>query len=465
MEWARTKIVATIGPATAEPRILRRIIAAGLDVARLNFSHGTAAEHRQFAKHIRAAAKAEGKMVALLQDLQGPKIRVAHVPAEGRPLKVGEKITVVSHGPKEGDLVIPYGRLSRDVSVGHTILLDDGLLVLEVRSVRAGRVHAVVRVGGTLMPNKGVNFPDSTLHLPELTEKDREDVLVGLALGVEWVCVSFVSGPEPVQELRALVAREARRLGITPPRIMAKVERRAAIERLPEILAAADGVLLGRGDLGVEVPPEEVPILQKQVIDSCRSVGIPVIVATHMLESMRQSPRATRAEYSDIATAVFEGADAVMLSAETATGRYPSAAVQAMAAVIHEAESSHLLEQAAVFNDYTEATALAQTLQHLDEGGRLGAVVVDGAARSLLAAIAHCRLRVPVFVTASVAREAVAEVVRYGVFPLVVDHGVATWKQRVPTLVKETRLVPRGSLVALLEQAPHRTALEIIPRI
>jgi pyruvate kinase len=464
MEWARTKIVATIGPATAEPRILRRLIASGLNVARLNFSHGTPAEHKILAKNIRAAAKAEGRLVAILQDLQGPKIRVDQVPVTGRILKEGEKVTLVSHAPKEDDLCIAYGGLSRDLQVGHRVFIDDGLIMLEVTSVRMGRVHAVVRQAGTVMPNKGVNLPDSDLKLAELTSKDREDVLTGLAIGVEWVCVSFVSGPEPVQELRALLGREARRLGTVPPRVMVKIERQAALQRLPEILGVADGVLFGRGDLGVEVPPEEVPVIQKQVIQACRMVGVPVIVATHMLESMRQSPRATRAEYSDVATAVFEGADAVMLSAETATGRYPVAAVQAMTAVIREAEGSHLAEPAMPHDDLSEATALAESLRLLADGGQLGAVVVDGAAEGLIRAIAHLRLPLPLFITHSAARRAVAEGLRYGAVPLVVDHGSATWKARALQLVKESKIAPKGLLVAVLEQAPHRTTLELLPR-
>ncbi|MBX9625797.1 MAG: pyruvate kinase, partial [Gemmataceae bacterium] len=330
----RTKIVATLGPATDDPAALDAVLRAGVDVARVNFSHGTAGEHTARVRRFREAAARAGKYAAVLADLPGPKLRVKL--SAPRDLAAGEVIhfAPAAEAGHTDDLAITEPEVLADVRPGQRLLLDDGRMQLEAVGTDAGRLAARVVVGGTLRPNKGLNLPDTPLSIPAVTDRDRDALAVAAAAGVDWVALSFVRGPEAAAEVRAALAT----VGLEVP-VVAKVERPEAVGRAAEIVAAFDGVMVARGDLGVEIPLERVPTVQKMLIAACRSAGKPVITATDMLDSMRENPRPTRAEASDVANAIFDGTDAVMLSGETAVGRYPVEAVACMHRIAVETEA------------------------------------------------------------------------------------------------------------------------------
>jgi len=334
----RTRIVATVGPATDSEPNLRAILEAGVDVVRVNFSHGTAQEHVERIARVRSTAASLKRNVAILADLPGPKLRVRL--AEARQLVDGQEVAFSkTHAPIDPtDFIITEPEIFAEIRVGDRILLDDGRLQLETVRLELGRVVARVTDGGLLQPNKGVNFPDTPMTIPALTSRDREAVAVAAQVGIDWLALSFVRAPSAYQELRTL----ADSLGLRVP-ILAKMERPEAVDRAPEIIAAFDGIMVARGDLGVEIPLERVPTVQKRLIALARAAGKPVITATDMLDSMRENPRPTRAEASDVANAIFDGTDAVMLSGETAIGKYPVEAVECMSRIAVEAES-HLAE-------------------------------------------------------------------------------------------------------------------------
>ena len=333
----RTKVVATLGPATRSAEMLSRLVLAGVDIFRLNFSHGTADEHRRAAANVREVARRYDRTVAILQDLQGPKIRVGKFAAGKVELAPSASFTLTPD-PILGDptrVSVSYADLPRDVEPGQTLLLDDGKIRLRIRDVTGGEVHTTVEVGGTLSDHKGLNVPGADLSIPALTDKDLADLAVGAELGVDWVAVSFVRTREDV-----LLAREELARHRSTARLMAKIEKPGALSRFAEILDVVDGIMVARGDLGVEMAPEDVPLTQKRLIALARAAGKPVITATQMLESMITSPRPTRAEASDVANAIFDGTDAVMLSAETAVGSYPVEAVEMMGRVARSVEGS-----------------------------------------------------------------------------------------------------------------------------
>lgn len=330
----RTKIVSTLGPATDSPEVLDAVLRAGVDVARVNFSHGAPEEHIGRVANFRAAAKRVGKFAAVLADLPGPKLRVK-LPAL-RFLNAGDVVhfSLTSAPVEASDLVITEPEMLADVRPGHRMLLDDGRLQLEAGETAGGRVHARVVVGGALHPNKGLNLPDTPLTMAALTDRDRAALAVAARAGVDWVAVSFVRDAGAADEVRAACAE----LGMDVP-VLAKIERPEAVSRAGAIIAAFDAIMVARGDLGVELPLEQVPTVQKQLIAEARSAGKPVITATDMLDSMRNNPRPTRAEASDVANAIFDGTDAVMLSGETAVGSYPVEAVSCMHRIAVETES------------------------------------------------------------------------------------------------------------------------------
>ena len=338
MSFRHSKIVCTIGPASRSPKMIDRLVRAGMDVARLNYSHGTHEEHAKGIAMLRAAGVEHEKPIAILVDLQGPKIRTGAL-AGGGPvlLRTGQKFEITT-AKVLGDSTrvnTTYTPLPREVQRGDRILLSDGLIELRVEKVRDGRVICEVANGGSLGEHKGINLPGVKLRVPALTPKDRTDLVFALKQGANYIAVSFVRRPEDVLLAKRLIRRQGRD---TP--VIAKLEKPEAIENLDAILKAADGVMVARGDLGVEMSPERVPVVQKTIIARAREFRRPVITATQMLESMTENPRPTRAEASDVANAIFDGSDAVMLSAETASGKYPVEAVSMMARIIEEAESS-----------------------------------------------------------------------------------------------------------------------------
>ena len=337
----KAKIVCTLGPATRSPEMIRALVAAGMDVARLNFSHGSHQEHGQAFHALREMERETGRPLAILQDLSGPKIRTGRLRGGQKlPLKTGDTITLTSRDVvggmiRDAALVhISYPGLAQEVRRGDRILLSDGLIELRVQSARSQEVRCLVVNGGELGERKGVNLPGVKLRVGAMTAKDYEDLAFGLKLGVDFVALSFVRSAADVRALKQAIAKAGKNVPV-----LAKLEKPEAIEHLEEILKIADGVMVARGDLGVEMAPECLPVVQKQIIARSIAHQKPVITATQMLESMTTNPRPTRAEASDVANAVFDGTSAVMLSAETSTGRYPVETVQMMDRIVREAEA------------------------------------------------------------------------------------------------------------------------------
>jgi pyruvate kinase len=328
--FQRTKIVATVGPGSGKPEVLKRLFEAGADVIRINSSHGTPELRAEWMRTVRSVAQEQGEHVAILVDLQGPRIRVGNLVA---PRELSENATVVfapEAAARGEEIPTTYEALAQDVQPGSRILLDDGLLEVEVIESRGDRVAGRVRHGGVLRGKKGINLPGVRVSAPAVTDKDREDIALAVEHGADYIGISFVSQASDVEEVRRLVPAHVR--------LVAKIERAAALDQAAEILQAADAVMVARGDLGVELPYEEVPLAQKRLIRMANRLGRAVITATQMLESMIENPRPTRAEASDVANAILDGTDAVMLSAETAIGQYPVEAVRAMARIIREIE-------------------------------------------------------------------------------------------------------------------------------
>ena len=333
------KIVATLGPASSEPAVIEQLFLAGVDVFRLNFSHGAADDHRARVAALRAIEQKHGRPIAILADLQGPKLRVGTF--EGGPVQLQDgqafRLQLDAIAGSAQAVQLPHPEIFAALVPGAELLLDDGKLRLKVERCDARGADTTVMAGGKLSDRKGVNVPGVVLPISALTEKDRRDLAVALELEVDWVALSFVQRPEDVHEARALVGQRAG--------LVAKLEKPAAIERLDEVIEATDAVMVARGDLGVEMPAESVPPLQKRIVRACRKRGKPVIVATQMLESMIESPVPTRAEASDVATAIYDGADAVMLSAESAAGKHPIEAVRIMNRIIERVEADPLYRQ------------------------------------------------------------------------------------------------------------------------
>ncbi|HSZ03497.1 MAG TPA: pyruvate kinase, partial [Terriglobales bacterium] len=330
----RAKIICTIGPACNSEPVLRDLMRLGMDVARLNFSHGTHEEHAQIIERLRRVADEENRTICILQDLQGPKIRTGQL-KDGVPvvLKAGSRVTITPRDIEGTPTLISttFQGLAREVKSGARILLTDGLIELRVIRTRDADVECEVINGGQLGQHQGINLPGIALSIPALTDKDRIDLEFGLKHGVDMLAISFVRSGADVREVKQIIASHGSDLPI-----IAKLEKPQALERLEEIFEAADGVMVARGDLGVEMPPEKVPVIQKHVIRRSAEWRKPVIIATQMLESMIENPRPTRAEASDVANAIFDGTDAVMLSAETANGLYPREAVAMMARIVVE---------------------------------------------------------------------------------------------------------------------------------
>lgn len=335
----RTKIVCTIGPTSSDEGTLREMILAGMDVARINFSHGSHEAHARNIELIRHLAHEEHATVAIMADLQGPKIRLGKLAQEPVMLKAGDRLTLTAGSADGSNMVfpLPHPEFLRDVRSGHRLLVDDGQLEFKVVSRQHDDLICEVIVDGPLHSRKGVSAPESRLTLSALTEKDRADVKFALEMEVDYIAMSFVRTANDIRELRWL----CRFLGTDDVAVIAKIEKREALQNFEEILEASDGVMVARGDLGVETPAEAVPIHQKEIIRRCNEAGKPVITATQMLQSMISNPRPTRAEASDVANAIFDGTDAVMLSGETAAGQYPVIAVKTMATIATITEENY----------------------------------------------------------------------------------------------------------------------------
>lgn len=334
----KTKIVATIGPASESVEMLKNLMTAGLNVARLNFSHGNHEEHGQRINNIRQAAEETGSNVGILLDTKGPEIRTGVLKAEPIELIEGEQLIITTE-QIEGDqqkISVTYEKLTEDIEIGSKILIDDGLIEVEVEKIHGKEIITRILNGGQLKNRKGVNVPGVSIKLPGITKKDAEDILFGIGQGIDYIAASFVRKANDILEIRKILEEQ----GQGDIQIIAKLENQEGVTNIAEILEVADGIMVARGDLGVEVPAEDVPLMQKMMIKKCNEKGKPVITATQMLDSMQRNPRPTRAEVGDVANAIFDGTDAVMLSGETAAGKYPLESVKTMAKIAERTESA-----------------------------------------------------------------------------------------------------------------------------
>lgn len=444
----------TIGPASSTPAVLLRMMRAGMDVARLNFSHGTHPEHAALLRHIRSSAKKAGKFVTILQDLQGPKIRVGVLPEVGVELHHAQNIafsTAIDTYQKNGPIPVTYKNLHRDVAKGHRILLDDGFMEVVVTRVTGKAIHAKVVHGGVLKSKKGMNLPDTEVSVDPFTEKDHADLTFGVENEVDWLVLSFIAQPEVAEHVRKVSAAVARGKRVRAPWIMAKIETKLGVENFDAILAVVDGVMIGRGDLGLEIPMEDVPIVQKELIEKCRRAGKPVIVATQMLDSMTRNPRATRAEISDVANAVLDHTDAVMLSGESASGRYPSATVQAMAAVIDEAEASRFDVIDTPTTDIEDpAHVMAHAVGVLAARKLIDAVVTSAAIPDVAECLPRYRPHVPILLGCD--DEAIARrfVLYAGITPFITDLDPASFALRSSSLLVRHGLIHHRDRLAFV---------------
>lgn len=402
MRW--TKIVCTIGPATNSEERLEQLIQAGMNVARLNFSHGKQEEHGLVIERVRAISERLGIPVAILQDLQGPKIRVG-VLQDGQPVMLvdGANITITTRDVPGTAQVIPttYKALPQDVKIGDRILLDEGLMELHVVGFDETDVQCVVIHGGLLKEHKGISLPGVAVSLPALTEKDRDDLRFGVLHDVDYVALSFVRTQQDILEAREYLKQlQTERNDKSDPSstpLIAKIEKPEAVEHLDEILAVVDGVMVARGDLGVEMALEKVPLIQKRIIAKCNELGLPVITATQMLESMVTNPRPTRAEVNDVANAVIDQTDAVMLSAETSVGTYPIEAVQMMVRIALETESGNRTAHQPQIKHPSKAQAVSHAARALSEEVSIKAIVVFTRSGASAHLISKDRPRTPIF--------------------------------------------------------------------
>jgi pyruvate kinase len=451
----RTKIVCTIGPATRSPERIRELIQAGMDVARLNFSHGDPSEHRATLELVRSLAREQGRPVGVLQDLPGPKIRTGPIQHPPLYLPVGAPfvITTLPFSGTGQSVSTNYAQLPEDVRPGDHLLLADGAVELVVVGTTSTEVRTRVVRGGSINSHAGINLPGVTISAPALTEQDVEYLKFGLSIGVDFIALSFVRQAGDVIRAKAIVAAA----GASTP-IIAKFEKPEAVARMDEIMAVADGVMVARGDLGVEVSPAVVPVLQKQIIDAANRRALPVITATQMLESMIHSPRPTRAEASDIANAIFDGTDAVMLSAETAIGEYPIDAVSTMAGIAAEADS-HFGEFGHEEPPVLEPLVFAQVIAEATNTAvrRLGARAIVARTRSGFTARLVSKYRPPAPIVAVTEDPVIARRIGllWGVFPVVLPQvgPLIDLVARLDARELATDLVVPGDVVVLTASA------------
>jgi pyruvate kinase len=461
----RTKIVCTIGPATNSEAQLERIMRAGMNVARLNFSHGTHQEHEQIIKRIRAISAHLDCAVAILQDLQGPKIRTGLLQA-GQPVKLidGSQITITTREIVGNAEIISttYQQLPQDVKPGDRILLNDGLLELSVLDKSETDIFCSVIHGGLLGEHKGINLPGVAVSAPALTEKDREDLRFGVMHDVDYVALSFVRKPEDILEAKQYIHELQLKIfgdhkqNIIPIPLIAKLEKPEAIACLDDILEVTDGVMIARGDLGVEMAPEKVPLLQKQIIARCNELGLPVITATQMLESMVTNPRPTRAEVTDVSNAVLDQTDLVMLSAETATGAYPIEAVEMMVRIIRETEAGNRTAHPPKHQQLTQARAVSHAARALSEEVSVKAIVVFTRSGNSAHLISTDRPRVPILAYTPSEKVRRQLALWWGVLPYSIELRGITEEliEVVEQRLLEDKLIQNGEYIVIMGGLP-----------
>ena len=444
----RTKIVATIGPATQSEEVIRDLIKAGVTTFRLNFSHGEHQDHSERIKTIRKVSSKLGLDVGILQDLQGPKIRLGRFKDGPVKVKKGNKFTLTSNSVQCTNTIanVTYDKLAQEVSVGKRILLDDGKIEMLVEKVdsESNLLECLVTVGGVLSNNKGVNFPDVQLSVKALTDKDKDDLKFGLNAGVDWVALSFVRNPSDINEIKDLINKN----GYSTP-VVAKIEKFEAIDQIDSVLALCDGVMVARGDLGVEMPAEEVPLLQKELIRKANSLGIPIITATQMLDSMASNPRPTRAEVSDVANAILDGTDAVMLSNETAVGDYPVEAVKTMATIARRIERDYPLKAIESNLASTIPNAISAAVSNIARQLEAGAIIPLTKSGSTARNVSKFRPPTPILATTTERSVARRLQLVWGVTPLLVQSDERTSRtfSFATQIAQEMGILKQGDLV------------------
>jgi len=452
-----TKIVATLGPATSTPEKIETLFRTGVDVFRLNLSHGTHDDHRARVQAIRALEKKVDRPISILWDLQGPKLRVGTFREGKVMLKTGATFRL-DLDPTPGDsqrAPLLHPEIFAAVTEGAELLLDDGRVRLRIVECGKDYCRTEVVVGGMLSDRKGVNVPGVVLPLSPLTDKDRRDLTLGLDLGVDWVALSFVQRPDDIAEARRLVAGRAA--------LMAKLEKPAAIDRLEEIVELSDAIMVARGDLGVELPPEEVPILQKRILRACRHAGRPVIVATQMLESMVNAPAPTRAEASDVATAVYDGSDAVMLSAETASGQYPIEAVAIMSRIVERVERDPLyrrmLDASHEEPEATSSDAITAAARQIARTLRAAAIVTYTTSGSTTLRAARERPDVPILCLTERAASARRLSLAWGVHAVITEDvkNFADMVQKAVAMARREEFATTGDRLVITAGVPFGT--------
>ncbi|MFX4303420.1 pyruvate kinase [Alicyclobacillus tolerans] len=454
----KTKIVCTIGPASESPEILRQLMRAGMDVARLNFSHGSYEEHAERIRRIREAAADVGKHVAILLDVKGPKIRTGKIAGGQVELLDGKLVTLTIQPLAEGTaerVWISYEGLVEDVYPGAPIRIDDGLIGLKVVEVKGQDIVCIVTNGGILKDNKGINVPGVTLRIPGVTEKDKADIRFGIDQGVDMFAASFVRKAGDILEVRRILEERHYEADI-----IAKIETVEGLERLDEIVEVTDGVMVARGDLGVEIATEDVPLAQKRIISLCNQWGKPVITATQMLDSMQRNPRPTRAEASDVANAILDGTDAIMLSGETAAGRYPLESVQTMAQIAERAEEA-ILKREVVYHHHTEVErkvpdAISHAAKEMASELDVAAIVTATTSGHTARHIAKHRPLKTIVAATPDARVARRLMLSWGVCPVVVPMA-STTDDVLETAVEgalDAGYVQHGDMVIILAGVP-----------
>ena len=444
----RTKIVATLGPATSSPELLAALVDAGMDAARLNFSHGTHDEHRDLARRVREAGSRNGSRLALIADLQGPKLRVGDLDEPMR-LTPGEHVTVVAEeAAKEGDLPISPAAIGEVLAPGHDVLIEDGRIRLRVIDVEGGRARCEVISGGVVAAHKGVNVPGVPVPIPALTRKDVDDLELAMELGVDYVALSFVRSAADVRDLRQLIEQAG-----STARVIAKIEKSEAVDALDGVLEETDAVMVARGDLGVEIGPASVPLLQKQIILRALERGKPVITATQMLESMIHAAEPTRAEASDVANAVLDGSSALMLSGETAVGEFPVESVSYMDRIARVVEPSigyrHQFPERGV--DPTVGQAMSNATCDLAETLGARAIVVPTSTGRTASRVARLRPHQPI-IAITPSRQAVSQLaLEWGVLPVYVAEcaDVEELWTRSLDAARDSGLVEEGDLIVI----------------
>ncbi|MFB7637623.1 pyruvate kinase [Peribacillus butanolivorans] len=456
----KTKIVCTIGPASESIEKLVQLIEAGMNVARLNFSHGNHEEHAARIRNIREAVEKAGKQVAILLDTKGPEIRTNNMENDAIELTAGDEVSISMNevlGTPE-KFSITYEGLLYDVHPGSRILLDDGLIGLEVLKVDEVKkeIHTKILNSGTLKNKKGVNVPGVSVNLPGITEKDEQDILFGIEQGIDFVAASFVRRASDVLEVRELLQQN----GAEHIQIIPKIENQEGVDRLDEILEVSDGLMVARGDLGVEIPAEEVPLVQKQMIKKCNNAGKPVITATQMLDSMQRNPRPTRAEASDVANAIFDGTDAIMLSGETAAGTYPVEAVQTMHNIASRAETAldyrEILSVRSKVNRHNVTDAIGQSVAHTALNLNVGAIITPTESGHTARMISKYRPKAPIIAVTSNDHVSRRLALAWGVYPQIGPKATTT-DEMLQTAIDESLhsgLVSHGDLVVITAGVP-----------